>query len=130
MRLRSSSFRQWTRDAHLYAGLFISPFVLLYAVSAVLLNHAIMPWGGRSALPAGRHTVRIAVRDTENSLSVAAQVRQQIGVPGEIGFVSRKPGSQPVDFPLETPGHTASVRVDLSTGVATVEYKKLVCGTV
>ena len=124
MRLRSSSYRQWTRDAHLYAGLFISPFVLVYAVSAVLLNHAIMPWGGRSALPAERRTVRVAVGDNENSLSVATQVRQQIGVPGEIGFVSRKPGSQRVTFPIETPGHTTSVRVDLSTGVATIEHKK------
>ena len=34
------TFYRWTRDLHLYFGLFISPFVLLFAGSVFFLNHA------------------------------------------------------------------------------------------
>ena len=118
------SFYRWTRDLHLYVGLFVSPFVLVYAVSAIQLNHTLMPWGGRAAQPVAPRTVRVVVRDTENGLGVATQVQKQIGVPGEIGYVGRKLGSQRVSFPIETPGRTTSVRVDLAAGLATIERKE------
>ena len=117
------SLYRWTRDLHLYAGLFVSPFVLVYAVSAILLVHAYLPWGGRATAPVQTRTVRVAVRDAEDGLAVASQVRAQIGVRGEIGFVGRKPGSPRLGFPIESPGRTTSVRVDLATGIATVETK-------
>lgn len=34
------TFYRWTRDLHLYLGLFISPFVIAFAVSVLFLNHA------------------------------------------------------------------------------------------
>ena len=117
------SVYRWTRDLHLYAGLFASPFVLVYAVSVILLTHAYLPWGGRDAPPADTRTVRVSVRDEADGLAVARQVREQIGVRGEIGFVGRRPGSTRLSFPIETPGRVTEVRVDLSTGVATVEQK-------
>ena len=119
---RSSLYRR-IRDLHLYAGLFASPFVLVYAVSVVLLNHAYLPWGGRDGATVESRTVGVSVHDTGDGLAVAKQVRAQIGVRGEIGFVSRKPGSPRLSFPIETPGQVTSVRVDLATGVATVERK-------
>ncbi|MEJ7810240.1 MAG: PepSY-associated TM helix domain-containing protein [Gemmatimonadaceae bacterium] len=121
------SLYRWTRDIHLYVGLFLSPFVLLYAVSAILLNHAYLPWGGMAAAPVETRTVRVSVQDAENSLDVARQVQRQLGVRGEIGFVSRRRGGPRggprLSFPIETPGRTTSVRVDLATGVATLERK-------
>jgi hypothetical protein len=120
----SRAFYQRTRDLHLYAGLFVSPFVLVYAISAIVLNHAVLPWGSRQAPPVRSDTVRVAVVDGENSLAVAAQVRRQIGVRGEIGFVSRKPGSPRLSFPIQTPGRTTRVQVDLSAGRATLEQRE------
>jgi hypothetical protein len=120
--LAKSIYRR-TRDLHLYVGLFLSPFVLVYAVSAILLNHAALPWGHRAGPPVESRTIRVAVVDGENSLDVAAQVRRQIGVRGEIGFVSRTPGSPRLSFPIETPGRTTRVRVDLAAGTATVERR-------
>ena len=120
----AKSFYRRTRDLHLYVGLFLSPFVLVYAVSAILLNHAALPWGSRAGPPLASHTIRVAVVDGENSLDVAAQVRRQIGVRGEIGFVSRKPGSPRLSFPIETPGRTTRVRVDLAAGTATLERRE------
>jgi uncharacterized protein len=119
----AQSLYRWTRDLHLYAGLFASPFVLVYAVSAVVLNHAFLPWGGREAPPTATRTVRVTVRDTDDGLAVAKQVREQVGVRGEIGYVGRKPGSPRLSFPVETPGRVTDVRVDLGTGIATVERR-------
>ena len=41
-RIFSVGFYQWTRQLHLYLGLFICPFILLFAVSTIFLNHR---WG-------------------------------------------------------------------------------------
>jgi hypothetical protein len=111
------------RDLHLYAGLFASPFVLLYAASAILLNHAWLPWGGRAAPAGPTRVVRVRVTDGEDGLAVARQVRAQAGVVGEIGFVRRKAGSPRLAFPVESPGRVAEVRVDLAAGTATVERR-------
>ncbi|CAN5918894.1 hypothetical protein BH11GEM1_BH11GEM1_17120 [soil metagenome] len=116
-------FYRWTRNLHLYFGLFVSPFVLAYAVSAIQLNHSLMPWGGRAAPARARHVVRVVVTDAADGLAVAAQVRQQIGIAGEIGYVNRKPGGTRVSFPVESPGHTTQVKVDLAAGLATIEQK-------
>ena len=109
------------RDLHLYVGLFLSPFVLVYAASAVFLNHAYMPWGGRDAPRTPAQSVRVHVRDSDDGLEVARQVREQLGMRGEIGFVSRDKKRARLNFPIETPGTVTRVRLDLTTGTATVE---------
>src|SRR5260370_39177870 len=38
-------FYLWTRDLHLYFGLLISPFVLVFAISVFFLNHLGLPLG-------------------------------------------------------------------------------------
>lgn len=108
------------RDLHLYAGLFVSPFVVVYAISAIVLNHAYLPWGGDGGTVETR-TVAVRIPDDTNSLAVAAQIRDQLGIRGEIGFVSRNRQSQRVNFPVETPGVTTNVRVDLRSGSAEIE---------
>ena len=115
------SLYRWTRRLHLYLGLFVSPFVLVYAVSAIQLNHSLMPWGGHAAPKSAPRVVRVSVTDGDNGLAVAAQVRQQVGIAGEIGYVNRKPGGTRVSFPIESPGRTTRVKVDLATGLATIE---------
>ncbi len=117
------SLRRWTRNLHLYLGLFVSPFVLVYAVSAIQLNHSLMPWGGRSAPTAPTRTMRIVVTNADDGLAVAREVRRQVGIAGEIGYVNRKPGGSRVSFPIEWPGHVTHVKVDLTAGVATIEQQ-------
>lgn len=34
---------RWVRELHLYVGMFIGPFVLVFAISAMLFNHAWNP---------------------------------------------------------------------------------------
>ena len=113
----SRSLYRSLRASHLYAGLFISPFVLVYAISAIVLNHAYMPWGGAAQATAVRETTVTLANDT-SALAIAKSVRAQIGVPGEIGYVNRDRRSGRLDFPIETPGVTTKVSVDPVAGVA------------
>lgn len=109
---------RWIRDLHLYAGLFSSPFVLLYAVSVILLNHP-QKQGTDGVLTRTSATVRIP--DSDNSLDVAKDIRRQLGLTGEIGYVNRNRERQRLSFPLELPGRKTLVRVDLATGEARIE---------
>lgn len=112
------AFYRWTRDLHLYVGLFASPFVLVYAASAILLNHAYpAPPAGSQVVP---RTMSVHVTDSDDGLLVARQVREQVGLRGEIGYVSRKPQGHTLSFPVETPGRRTSVKVDLAAGTATL----------
>jgi hypothetical protein len=111
------------RTLHLYLGLFVSPFVLLYALTAIFFVHAWLPWGGvGSGVPRTR-TVPVSVQADSSSLDMAEQVRAQIGVAGEIDYVNRDAEAQRLSFPIHSPGRRASVTVDLRTGLAQVEER-------
>ena len=110
------------RDLHLYAGLFVSPFVLVFAISAIVLNHAYLPWGGDE--PAERRTVALRIAEDTNALEIAKRVRAQLDVPGEIGFVNRNRRTQRISFPIEMPGAITTVRYDPASGTAELERKE------
>jgi hypothetical protein len=120
----SRAVHRWVRDLHMYFGLLVSPFVLVYAVSTVFLNHAFLPWGGRGAREDPTRTVRVSITDSGDGLVAAKEVQRQVGVRGEIGFVSRRKQAAVLTFPIDAPGVHTSVRVDLATGTATVQRRK------
>jgi hypothetical protein len=115
---------RWTRDLHLYAGLFVSPFVLVYALSVIFLVHTWLPWGGTEGAAAEKRSISVTVRNDSNSLVMAKQVRGQIGIAGEIGYVNFNEAERRLSFPLESPGRRAMVQVDLRTGRAEVERRE------
>jgi hypothetical protein len=112
------------RDLHLYVGVFISPFVVVFALSVIFLNHTWLPWGGTDAGEASTSTVTIRAPKVENSLELAKQIQQQVGVPGEIDFINRNEEERRVSFPITAPGERTMVRVDLATGIAELERQE------
>jgi len=85
-------FYRLIRDLHLYLGLFISPFVLVFAVSVFFVVHS---WRPRiasetsttrvvSALPLPRDLQRLSGRPLIDALKPALE---KAGAPGEVGFV-------------------------------------------
>ena len=83
-----------TRDLHLYVGLFLSPFVLLFAISVFFLLHG---RSGReqavqsaviSDLPAVDGLERLSGRDQVNGVR---PLLDRLGVSGEINFIRRIP---------------------------------------
>lgn len=113
-----------TRDLHLYLGLFVSPFILLYAVTVVLLNHAYLPWGGPDAEAAEVRTVRLEVPPEGNSLEMAKAVRSQLGIGAEVGYVNLDQEERRLSFPLEKPGERTMVRMDLASGETELERRE------
>ena len=116
-----------TRDLHLYLGLFLSPLILLFAVSVFFLVHAAIPGGSR--LPTMRTVGDIHIpagveflngRELTDALR---PVLDSLGVHGEANFVRRIPKEHRLVIPLTIPGHETSVDLNLGTRSAVISER-------
>ena len=117
-----------TRDLHSYVGSFLSPFVLVFAASVLLLNHPGIPLGASSIsrqktvqmdLPEG-----LDAMDAPGRVRIARQILQRLGVSGEIGFVIYSAERKSLSIPVAKPGYEASVILTQETGLATVTERR------
>lgn len=76
----SKGLYQWTRNLHLYLGLFISPFILVYAISTLLLNHSIRP----SRTDKEAQTVPLTLSEGVKGQELVTEVLGQLKLSGEI----------------------------------------------
>ena len=85
---------RWLRDLHLYFGLFISPFILLFAVSVFYLNHGKLIPGAEPTADTYRNLTipdgfdRLKGRE---AVERAKAILPQVDVAGEIGFLRYVP---------------------------------------
>ena len=118
-----------TRDLHLYVGLFLSPFVLVFSVSVFYLVH------GNAQRPAPDQA---ASSRTVNNLIVPAglaglqgraridalrPVLQQAGVSGEIDFVRHVPSEHRLIVPVRLPTRDTVVSLDYDQRTATISSR-------
>jgi hypothetical protein len=117
---------RWTRDLHLHLGLFISPFVLLFAASVLFLNH------GKVVTDAWTSVVIVEDVQIPDGLDAAAgpaavaraqAILPQVDLTGEIGFTRYVARTGHFVFPVSKPGLEANVDVDLRTRSATVSRR-------
>jgi hypothetical protein len=120
------AFYRWTRDLHLYVGLFVSPFVIAFAASVLFLNHATID----TAASTSRATFRdvtippgIEVARGRDAADRARAVLNQVGVIGEIGFVRIVSKERRLLIPVSKPGVETIVDVDVSTRTAVVSRR-------
>ena len=118
-------FYRWIRDLHLYFGLFISPFVLVFSISVLFLNHAkIDPKGWTDVrtqpvrVPSGLDTAQGPA-----AIALAKNVLSQVGLTGEIGFTRFVRTTRHFVFPVSKPGLEAEVNIDLDAGTALVSRR-------
>ena len=114
-----------TRDLHLYLGLFISPFILLFALSVPLLVHP-----GMMPVPPPQARIRVVTNlplpatledlKAREQLDAVRKVLDQLGVYGEIGFIRRIAKEHRLVLPVTLPGHETTVDLNLAMGSATV----------
>ncbi|MBT5534038.1 hypothetical protein HOK31_13310, partial [Candidatus Poribacteria bacterium] len=122
----STAIYRWTRDLHLYVGLAVGPFVLVFAISAIFFTHGWFRGGGSdSAAAAERVASFTAPPESEDSLVMAKAVLRQVGVAGEVGFVRRHQEPARLSILVETPGKNVDVDADLTTGLATIGEKRV-----
>jgi hypothetical protein len=118
---------RWIRDLHLYFGLFISPFVLLFALSVFYLNHGkLMP-----DLPSAETYWTLKIPDGldrlkgREAVNLTREILPQVGVAGEIGFLRYVPKDRHLIFPVSKAGSEAVVDVDLDARAATVTRRRM-----
>ena len=118
-----------TRDLHLYLGLFISPFVVVFSVSVFFLVHAWLPGAtARGDSPAKIRTGLIVppnLQQLENRERVDAVrgVLDQLGVAGEIGFIQHRPKEHRMRMAVFVPGRETTVDLDYEQGRAEVSSR-------
>ena len=110
------------RDLHLYAGLFLCPFVLLFAFSTVLLNHPSRPPAGGT--PAKREVAIQVPAGEPGSISHARDILRQTGVTGEMDYIRYNAKAEKLFIPVTRPGETIRIDVDLRVKRATIEREE------
>jgi hypothetical protein len=117
---------RWTRDLHLYFGLFVSPFVLLFAASVPFLNHAKVAtdqWTSVVTVRNLRIPDGIEAARGPDAVARAQAILSQLDISGEIGFTSYVARTGHFVFPVSKPGVEARVDVDLGLRSATVSRR-------
>ena len=113
------------RDLHLYFGLFISPFVLLFSVSVFFFVHS---WTPRLA-PETTSTRIVSSLNLPPDLpnlsgrpliDALKPILKSMNVPGEIGFVQHRVKEETLIVPVSIPGRATSVSINLARHDATI----------
>src|ERR1039458_3088777 len=107
-------FYRLIRDLHLYLGLFISPFVLIFAVSVFFLVHS---W--RPGIASGTSTTRIVsalplptdlkTLSGRPLIDALKPTLEKAGVRGEVGFVQHMVKEEKLIIPVTIPGRETTV---------------------
>src|SRR5262245_38444236 len=118
-------FYRLTRDLHLYLGLFISPFVLVFSVSVIFFVHSLIP----KLDPATARTRVVSSLNLPADLpklsgrplvDALKPILARINVPGEIGFVQHSVNEETMLVPVSIPGRATSVSLNLARHEATI----------
>lgn len=117
----------WTRDLHLYFGLFISPFVLVFSVSVLFLNHAKVStdkWTSIETIQPVRVPPGIEAAPGPAGITLAKTILAQVHLDGEIGNTRFNRTTRHFIFSVSKPGLEATVDVDVDAGTATVSRRR------
>jgi hypothetical protein len=107
------------RGFHLYFGLFISPFVVLFAASVPFLVHARLPKAisqpastrAAADLPLPANLDKLSGRERIESLKPALKQAQ---VHGEVGWIQHLARENRLIIPVTVPGRVTTVTIDVA----------------
>jgi hypothetical protein len=122
--MRGQFYRR-IRDLHLYLGLFISPFVLVFAISVFFLVHSWLPKISPdtsntrviSALPLPEDLPTLSGRPLIDALKPTLE---KAGVHGEVGFVRHLVKEEKLIIPVTIPGRETTVNISIASREATI----------
>jgi hypothetical protein len=126
------AFYVWTRDLHLYIGLFVSPFLIVFAASVFFVNHVpVSPADADTAVetfsdlqvPEGIEQARDMDR-----VRLAQSVLPQLGVVGEINFIRLLPEERRLVIPVVRPGVEATIDLNIAARTAKVSRRRIGLG--
>jgi hypothetical protein len=123
----AETLSRWIRDLHLYAGLFISPFVLVFAVSVFFLVHAWLP-GASTSQPGALRTVselplpsNLEQLSGRERIDALKPVLARAGVHGEVSWIQHLAREKRLVVPVFVPGRLTTVTIDIPQRQASVK---------
>ncbi|MDA0347050.1 MAG: PepSY-associated TM helix domain-containing protein [Verrucomicrobia bacterium] len=111
----SKGLYQWTRKLHLYIGMFICPFILVYAVSTLYLNHSVRP----QTVDQAQAPISIQVDQNAKGPELVKQVLEQLELTGEIAGGGQVRNNETI-IRVARPGSVKVVTVNLLEQQATI----------
>jgi hypothetical protein len=115
-----------TRDLHLYCGLFLSPFVLVFSVSVFYLVHGFAQRPAPRASDTSRTAANLSIPPDVARLQGRARVDalrpvlEQLDVRGEVDFVRHVAHEHLLIVPVRLPDRDTIVSLDYDKRTATV----------
>lgn len=102
------------RSLHLYFGLFISPFVLIFSIGVLIFNHIgfINQVDPIKNFPEIRTKLDRIPYDTSD-LGTAKAIIKMLNINGEVDFISKNDST--ISFPVNKPGFKTYIRVSTNT---------------
>ena len=123
--IQSGWLRNWIRDLHGYFGLFISPFVLLYAFTAILYNHSWKINNAARDVKVEKRTASVSVPAADlDSLIQAKQIMRQLNVSGEVLLTRYLPGQNLLAITVMKPGKRVNINVNTKSQIAEIEQRR------
>jgi hypothetical protein len=119
-----------TRDLHLYIGLFLSPFILLFSVSVFYLVHGFAQRPAPDASDESRTVASLSLPADIARLQGRARidalrpVLEQLGVRGEVDFVRHVPSEHRLIVPVRLPTRDTVVSLDYEQRTATTMSRR------
>ena len=119
-----------TRDLHLYCGLFLSPFVLVFSVSVFYLVHGVAQRPPPEASDTSRTTNNLSIPPGLARLQGRARVDalrpvlEQLDVHGEVDFVRHIANEHRLIVPVRLPDRDTIVSLDYDKRTATVTSRR------
>jgi hypothetical protein len=107
----------WTRRLHFYFGLFVSPFILIFSVSTIMLNH-----GWQSVPQEFTYTVPLQIDESLTGAQLVSQLTSQLNLRGEIIGNGLVRDNQTMIVVMR-PGATRRIVVDTKTRQAKVTLR-------
>lgn len=123
-----------TRDLHLYFGLFLSPFILVFAASVFYLVHGIAQRPAPDPSDASRTVTNVDVPPHIAQMQGRARVEalrpvlDRLGVHGEIDFVRHVAKEHRLIVPVRLPDRDTVVDLDYERGSASVTSRRQTFG--
>src|SRR5881628_1006069 len=118
-------FYRLIRDLHLYLGLFISPFVLVFAISVFFLVHSWLP-----KIASETSTTRVVsdlplpgdlkMLSGRRLIDALKPTLEKADVRGEVGFVRHMVKEEKLIIPVTIPGRETIVSINIASRAATI----------
>ena len=113
----SKTFYDWTRLLHFYFGLFVSPFIVIFSVSTIMLNHGWKPVPQESV-----STVPVQIDESLKGARFVSELTRQLDLRGEVIGNGVVRNNKTTVFVMR-PGATRRVVVDMKTRQAEITLK-------